>query len=249
MLDSSDAGTKQNPVIITSLGNNNAVIDGGNFTAMTVNRAAYLKIEHLGFIGSGRKNGNTKDGVVIMNSNNIEVDSVDISGFQKAGLLVYASQNIEVKNVHAHENGFAGISISGYKTKGSCSNIHITGCSAVNNPGDPTNLHNHSGNGIIAGRCKNVIIEYSSATNNGWDMPRIGNGPVGIWAYEADSVIIQNCISYKNKTSVGGEDGGGLILMAASQILLSSNACLMITREPALVFFNTRAQVAGMTTL
>ncbi|MEJ7830254.1 MAG: right-handed parallel beta-helix repeat-containing protein, partial [Segetibacter sp.] len=75
--------------------------------------------------------------------------------------------------------------------------------------GDPTNLKSHSGNGILAGRCKNVVIEYCSATNNGWDMPRIGNGPVGIWTYEADSVTIQYCISYRNKTSVGGEDGGG----------------------------------------
>ena len=43
-------------------------------------------------------------------------------------------------------------------------------------------------------------------------MPRIGNGPVGIWAYEADSVIIQHCLSYKNKTSKGGADGGGFDL-------------------------------------
>jgi hypothetical protein len=40
-------------------------------------------------------------------------------------------------------------------------------------------------------------------------MPRIGNGPVGIWAYEADSVLIQHCLAYKNKTSKGGADGGG----------------------------------------
>src|SRR4051812_6936787 len=43
-------------------------------------------------------------------------------------------------------------------------------------------------------------------------MPRIGNGPVGIWAYEADSVIIQHCISYKNKTHKGAADGGGFDL-------------------------------------
>jgi hypothetical protein len=43
-------------------------------------------------------------------------------------------------------------------------------------------------------------------------MPRLGNGPVGIWAYEADSVLIQYCISYKNKTSEGGKDGGGFDL-------------------------------------
>ncbi len=209
LLDSTDAGTKESPIIITSFGNSNAIIDGGNLTALTITNTVYIKVNQLHFIGSGRKNGNTKDGVVIMNSQQVEVDSLDISGFQKAGLRVNASQNIEVKNVYAHENGFAGISISGVKTKESCSNIHITGCMAINNPGDPANDSSHSGNGIIAGRCKNVLIEYSSATNNGWDMPRQGNGPVGIWAYEADSVIIQNCISYKNKTSVGGEDGGG----------------------------------------
>jgi hypothetical protein len=40
-------------------------------------------------------------------------------------------------------------------------------------------------------------------------MPRIGNGPVGIWAWDADSVTIEHCLSYRNKTSKGGEDGGG----------------------------------------
>ncbi len=43
-------------------------------------------------------------------------------------------------------------------------------------------------------------------------MPRKGNGPVGIWCFEADSVIIQHCISYKNKTAPGAADGGGFDL-------------------------------------
>ncbi len=32
-------------------------------------------------------------------------------------------------------------------------------------------------------------------------MPRPGNGPVGIWAYECDSLTIQYCYSHDNKTS------------------------------------------------
>jgi hypothetical protein len=40
-------------------------------------------------------------------------------------------------------------------------------------------------------------------------MPRQGNGPVGIWAYQSNGVIIQYCISYRNRTSKGGKDGGG----------------------------------------
>jgi hypothetical protein len=91
-------------------------------------------------------------------------------------------------------------------------NILIKDSRAENNPGDPAILDNHSGNGILAGVSDSVIIDHSTATNNGWDMPRQGNGPVGIWAWESDHVTIQYCISYKNKTSKGGKDGGGFDL-------------------------------------
>ena len=57
-----------------------------------------------------------------------------------------------------------------------------------------------------------VIIDHCTATNNGWDMPRQGNGPVGIWTWQSDHVTIQYCISYRNKTSKGGKDGGGFDL-------------------------------------
>ena len=96
--------------------------------------------------------------------------------------------------------------VSRYAFKGSLD------CQADDNPGDPTNLTNHSGNGIVAGHCTDLLIDRCSATNNGWDMPRIGNGPVGIWCYEADSVTIQHCLSYRNKTARGAADGGGFDL-------------------------------------
>ena len=145
-------------------------------------------------------------------SSGIWVNDVNISGFQKSGLRVYSSQHINVNNIFAHDNGSAGITVEApYQTRES-SYIKILNCRAENNPGDPTNLTNHSGNGIVVGNCKNVTIDRCTATNNGWDMPRIGNGPVGIWAYEADSIIIQHCLSYKNKTSKGGADGGGFDL-------------------------------------
>ncbi len=212
LLDSTDGGTNENPVIVTSYGNAKAIINADDSSALIVNNTGFIKIMNIIFAGSGRKSGNTKDGVIITNCRNIEANNLNIHGFQKAGLLVYNSKNIEVKKVRAYDNGFAGISVSGKSTEERCSNIHIVGCDAENNPGDPANFGNHSGNGIIAGYCRNVTIEYCTATNNGWDMPRTGNGPVGIWAYEADSVMIQYCISYRNKTSKGGGDGGGFDL-------------------------------------
>lgn len=211
-IDSMTNGTEQHPITIASYGGGMAIINSGSKTAISVYQSKFIILKNLVCAGDGRKRGNTKDGLLISNSENITIDSVDVSGFQKAGLLVYASSAITISHVYAHDNGFAGISVLGRHEKSDCHDIYIGHCIAENNPGDPTNLDNHSGNGIIAGICRSVEIEYCSATNNGWDMPRIGNGPVGIWCYEADSVIIQHCLSYRNKTSVGGGDGGGFDL-------------------------------------
>ncbi|HSZ86687.1 MAG TPA: right-handed parallel beta-helix repeat-containing protein [Puia sp.] len=209
-IDSTKSGTSKKNIEISSYGNGKAIINSGNLTAFLLYKTKFIQVNNLKFIGVGRKNGNTKDGVRIDNSDNISIKNIDVSGFQKSGLFIYSSSNIKATNVYAHENGAAGIAVDGaYSIKESNYNIYIDNCTAENNPGDPTNLNNHSGNGIVVGNCKKVMIEYCTATNNGWDMPRIGNGPVGIWAYEADSVIIQHCLSYRNKTSVGGADGGG----------------------------------------
>ncbi len=212
-IDSADTGNSINPVVIGSYGNGYAVINSGNIPAIIISGTKYITVKKLKLIGAGRKEGNTTDGLSARNSNHIITDSLDISGFQKAGLEVYASSDISVTHVFAHDNGAAGIDVQGpYAKKESSYNIYISWCRAENNPGDPSNLTNHSGNGIVVGDCRKITIEYCTATNNGWDMPRIGNGPVGIWAYEADSVTIQHCLSYRNKTSVGGADGGGFDL-------------------------------------
>lgn len=205
-------GTREHNIVFASYGKGKSMIHGGNKEAFTVTASSYFQITNLTLAGSGRKEGNTTDGLRLVDCKNIQLKNLDISGFQKAGLILYNSGAIEVNNVFAHENGLAGILVEGDYQRRNSNNIHIINCRADNNPGDPTNLDNHSGNGILVGNCKKVLIEYCTATNNGWDMPRVGNGPVGIWAYEADSVIIQHCISYRNKTAKGAADGGGFDL-------------------------------------
>lgn len=211
--DSSSQGLFNSPILISSYGKGTAIINGGNAAAIKIEKTKYIVIKKIKLLGAGRKQGNSENGLAINNCNNVIIDDIDISGFRDAGLSVYSSSQIKITNVNAHDNGFAGISVSGdYQVKESCNNIYIGYCKAENNPGSPVILDNHSGNGIIAGNCSKLTIEYCTATNNGWDMPRIGNGPVGIWCYEADSVVIQYCISYRNKTSKGGGDGGGFDL-------------------------------------
>jgi len=202
-------GNAHAPVVITSYGSGKAVIRANSNRGVSLYKTQYVIIRNLTLTGLGRKSGNRENGLTILNSKHIQAGNLDISGFQKSGLLIDSSSHITASHVFVHNNGAAGITVEGRNSKKDSRDIHISYCRAENNAGDPTKLDNHSGNGIVVGHCTRVVIDHCTATNNGWDMPRIGNGPVGIWCYEADSVLIQHCLSYKNKTSKGGADGGG----------------------------------------
>jgi hypothetical protein len=211
-LNTLDTGTYEKNIYLGSYGNGRAIINATTGTGLKVNQCKYITIKNLSFIGDGRKTGNTGDGISLTSCSDINIDSVEISDFQHSGLITNQDgRNYRFTNINAHNNGYTGISVSGY-SKLSQSNIYIGYCIADNNPGDPTILTNHSGNGIIAYNASNIIIEYCEASNNGWDMPRTGNGPGGIWVAEADNVVIQYCIAHDNKTSVGGGDGLGFDL-------------------------------------
>jgi hypothetical protein len=198
-------------LFISSYGQGKAIIDGVDGPGITINRSQYINISNLELLGSGRKSGNTKNGCEVINSKKISLKNINVKGFQKSGIYIYCSEYVNVLYCNISENGMAGIMING-ENKKSSRNIRIEHCKAFNNPGDPTNLTNHSGNGILAGNCTKVLIDQCEAYENGWDMPRIGNGPVGIWTYESDSVTIQNSKSHHNKTAKGADDGGGFDL-------------------------------------
>jgi len=203
-------GDKGNEILISSYGNGRAILFGGARKSMTL-RGQHFKVSNIDARGSGRKNGNTTAGVHLIKANEVLIEDMTIEGFQKAGLRMYSCRNADVKKILARNNGFSGIFVTGSKISES-GNILIQDCMAENNPGDPTNHENHSGNGILVHMSRNVTIDHCTATNNGWDMPRLGNGPIGIWAYNSDSVAIQYCIAYRNRTHKGAMDGGGFDL-------------------------------------
>jgi hypothetical protein len=204
-------GTDSIPLVISSYGEGKAVIKGGNKEAVRIENCNQIRIENLNLKGNGRKDGNTTNGLQLKSSTNCVIEDIHSEGFQKSGVDLYNCKDVKVLKVFAEKNGFCGINVMGSDMNLS-GNILIRDCEAENNPGDPTILDNHSGNGILVGVSDSVIIDHCTATNNGWDMPRQGNGPVGIWTWQSDHIIIQYCISYRNKTSKGGKDGGGFDL-------------------------------------
>ncbi|MFN8209858.1 MAG: right-handed parallel beta-helix repeat-containing protein [Bacteroidales bacterium] len=215
-LDSIDSGDPSGKVLIGSYGKGKAIINGGNKEGIRIDNAEYFRIENLIVKGSGRKEGNLSDGVYISKSDSFEIAGLDISGFQHSGLHLSDAHHAVIKEVTCHDNGFAGIFVSGSNANSSSgydnADIYIGYCKAFNNPGDPTVKNNHSGNGILASAVDGGVIEYCEAWKNGWDMPWTGNGPVGIWIWDCNNVSVQYCIAHDNMTNPAAKDGGGFDL-------------------------------------
>jgi len=213
LLTAEDGGIASARVTISSFAEGKAIISGGSGEGVNAENCPFLTIENMEFSGWGRKSGNTTDGMSISQCDNLVVDDVEVYGFQHSGVHLHQCNDAVITHVYAHENGFAGIHVTGNTIWDSVNydnhNLYIGYCIAENNPGDPTVLDNHSGNGILASSVKNGTIEYCEAFNNGWDMPWTGNGPVGIWIWDCTDFLIQYCIAHHNRTNPVAADGGG----------------------------------------
>lgn len=99
------AGTPNKPVVFTSYGKGHAIINAKDSVGIKLYNGAFIRLQHLTVVGSGRKAGNTQNGLYILNSKEIKIEDLNISGFQKSGLLIYSSQNIVANHVFVHDNG------------------------------------------------------------------------------------------------------------------------------------------------
>ncbi len=204
-------GTSANPVRINSSGRKRAIINSEDSLAVLISNCSNIIISDLKLKGSGRKEGNITNGLSASNSVDLKILHIRSEGFQKSGIDLFDCRNVLVRGANTLNNGFSGINLMG-SSRANSRNIIIKDSNAENNAGDPAKLDNHSGNGILVGVSDSVLIERCTAMNNGWDMPRIGNGPVGIWAWESSNVRIRYCVSYRNRTSKNAKDGGGFDL-------------------------------------
>lgn len=197
-------------VVISSFGNGRATIDGRAGDGIVVTDVEGLRIENLALAAAGRE-ANDGLGIALKRSTKVQILQIDVGGFRMGGAELQGCREVLLERVYAHDNGSSGITVlGGYDDVPRCRDVTIRNCRSINNPGDPKNHSNHSGNGIVVGAVDGCLIEYCEAAENGWDMPRTGNGPVGIWAWNASHVVIRHCISHDNKSP--GTDGGGFDL-------------------------------------
>ncbi len=137
------------------------------------------------FVG-GRPSDRTKSGY-----RDVRIEDCETSGNQYCGIYVTGAWNPAI-------DSFAN------------QDVHVVGCSAHHNLGDPLYHANHSGDGILVEDVDGATIEHCAAWENGALCGCPFGGPVGIWTYSANAVVIRDCLSFSNRT--GSLDGAGFDL-------------------------------------
>ncbi|MFB0552532.1 MAG: right-handed parallel beta-helix repeat-containing protein [Phycisphaerae bacterium] len=227
LLTAEDAGTPKQPVVIGSYGSGRPTIKAGNGSGVHVLNAGCIVVENLIVTGDDNRT-NDGSGIRIINvlPNNeklhyIRVRNIEAAGFGGWGIYVgewaedgskSGYKEVRITNCVTYQNKRAGIEIMGCYPDDpdnyAHSNVYVGYCKAYDNPGDPEYLESHSGNGILIGDVDVGVIEYCEAYNNGYACPSRSGGPVGIWTWASNNVVIQYCESHHNRTG-GRYDGGG----------------------------------------
>ncbi len=215
-----DSGTATSPVTISSYGTGHATINGGKDSGFFAYNCSGLLVSNLNFVGNG-PTVNTNDGVLFFSDlinvpllPAIIISAVEVSGFGGQGISLGAINsgtgysNVTIIGCSVHNNLQGGI-LTYAQNPYTHKNVYVGYCQAYNNFGDPAASGN-TGNGIVLGNINGGTIEYCVAHDNGKNNFAPGEGPVGIWCYDSQSVALQFNESHHNHTSTF--DGGGLDL-------------------------------------
>lgn len=227
----SGADTDVAGAVITfgSYGDGKATIDACAGAGFLANDYGAVQISDINFVGAGTER-NRSYGIWFVNTlpdnkklTHIRIDNVDVSGFRHAGICISAQptdegwsgfSDVKITHANVHDNGDAGISCigtwnpeaSGY----SHTDVYVGNCRVYRNLGIP-GKESHSGNGIVLAQVDGATIEHCEAYQNGELNDCEIGGPVGIWVWDSNRVLIQFNESHHNRTG-SSKDGGGFDL-------------------------------------
>jgi hypothetical protein len=216
-LDDADGGTAASPVAITSFGTGRPTISVSSGSAIFVYNAAGVDISNLTITGTSTADSGISvytdlPGGVLLDR--IHIDGVDVSGFHENGIDIGSwngptgYRDVRVTHAVVHGNGRTGLLVYAEQPNAH-SGVYIGQVTAYSNPGIAGSTTN-TGSGIVLGGVNGGTIEHSTAYDNGANCTASA-GPVGIWAYDSNAIVVQENESYGNRTG-GPADGGGFDL-------------------------------------
>ncbi|WP_224996421.1 right-handed parallel beta-helix repeat-containing protein [Cesiribacter sp. SM1] len=216
--DSTTRGTAESPVLISSWGKGKAIISSGDSTGFKAYNTAGFTITDLIFRGSGSLVNKSSGIDFYMDLPagrlvHILIERVEVEGYHLFGILIGSwngsngYDSVTIRHALVHDNGQGGIYTYAQAVLAH-RNINITHTKAYNNSGLPHRTDYHTGSGIIVSGADGALVEYCEAYNNGWLNAWKGGGPVGIWGYHCNKLVIQYSESHHNKSGTA-KDGGG----------------------------------------
>lgn len=220
-LGSSSAGTPSQPIVMSSYGSKPATIVSGTSFGFYAENAAGIELRRLNFVGNGRLT-NENSGVIFYTESPathlqyVRLDSLDVSGYYYSGISVGSWKgnsgysNVRITNCQSHANGETGLT-SYAEDLAAHHNWYIGNCKAYDNAGLANVTTTNTGSGIIASGIDSVLVENCEAYHNGWLNANPNGGPVGIWGYCCNNLIIQKSESHHNSSGTS-HDGGGFDL-------------------------------------
>ncbi|MCU0431262.1 MAG: right-handed parallel beta-helix repeat-containing protein [Cytophagaceae bacterium] len=222
-LAESDAGSESNPLVISTYGGQQrAIIQSLSAAAINAYNLGAVEVHNLHLMGSGM-NTNTSIGVsfyhdlaITSRLPGIRLSNLEVEGFGVGGIYVgtnnpqFGFSFIHISNCKVHDVKEAGIQVYGkfdvLKTGYASRDLRISDCEVFNVPGI-SNPNSHSGSGIVVADFQGGLIQYCKVYDCGSANIHCG-GPVGIWAWDGDSLIIQFCEAYGIRNGTGCDGGG-----------------------------------------
>jgi Right handed beta helix region len=216
---------------IGSYGHGRAIIDAGTGSGIVIENLSAVNISDLEIRGSGQET-NSGDGILITShvdpipANSVPysgfvIHKVEVHGFKRFGILLHSRlgtglRDARVTRAVSHDNGLEGITVLADEFPGTPNEDIYIGYSVAYHNHGTRGLPGHSGSGIVLGGVKRGMIEHSEVYESGDQSDAFhGGGPVGIWAWNSDQVIIQFCKSHDMGTA-NNADGGGFDLDGAT---------------------------------
>ena len=217
-------GTPTQPIVLSSYGTGRATIASGASFGFYAQNTGGVELRQLAFVGAGRLS-NTNSGVVFyIDSNNthlehLRLEGLEVSGYQNSGISVGSwngtsgFSDVRITDCQLHTNGEAGLSsYQFFPLQGQAHhNWYVGNCKAYDNAGRAEIKDRHTGNGIVLSGIDGVVVEHCQAYDNGRLNANPSGGPVGIWGWACNNLVIQLCESHHNQSGTA-IDGGGFDL-------------------------------------
>jgi hypothetical protein len=212
------------PIVFRSYGVGRATIQTDDTYGFYAQNQAGIELRNLAFVGSGRlSNQNSGIGFYLDSANTqlqyLRLDSLDVSGYEESGISIGSwngqsgYSDVRITNCQVHANGEAGISSYQFWPLPTQAhhNWYVGACTVYDNSGRADITTYNTGNGIVLSGIDRVIIEKCTAYHNGWLNANPTGGPVGIWGWSCNNLVIQYCESHHNQSGTS-LDGGGFDL-------------------------------------